>query len=62
MSTDVPVRIWLNPSRFWVATQGMAPNQKQQLLDHLDRLAEQKDLRALSQFGFVTLYKPKAAA
>ncbi len=62
MGIEAPVRIWLNPSKFWVATKGMAPDQKKLLLDHLDQLAEKKDLHALKQFGFVTLHTPKRAA
>ena len=60
--TTEPVRVWLNPQKFWAATRNMQPEQADSLLQKVEELAERKDAEALRQFDFIILGSPRHVA
>lgn len=63
-STDRPAetnhreRIWFFPDKFWQATKNMAPEQVATLMEEVERLAEARDVQALSKYSFVFVGDP----
>ena len=53
MTAQSPVKIWLNPPKFWHATSTMRKAQADQLLNEVIQLAERGDLAALRRYDFV---------
>jgi len=45
--------IWFSPARFWAATRNMNPEQIDDLMAEVTRLAERDDRDALRRFEFI---------
>lgn len=58
MTAAYPVKIWLNPPKFWQVTRSMPPADADRLLDEVMGLAERQDLAALRRYSFVELVHP----
>ena len=54
MTSSVP-RIWLDPPRFWAATEHLTERDKADLFEQVWRLAERRDYQGLRRFDFVRL-------
>ncbi|HWR16864.1 MAG TPA: hypothetical protein VN577_18700 [Terriglobales bacterium] len=57
MTASEKIPIWLNPPRFWAATQGMKPEQADSLMKKVSELAERRETDALRQFDFIIVGK-----
>ena len=51
------IAIWLDPPRFWSATQNMSEDEVGCLLTEVMTLAERRDLAALRRYDFISLYR-----
>ena len=51
-------RIWFFPDKFWQATKDMPKEEASRLIEQVERLAEAKDVHALSKYSFVFVGNP----
>jgi hypothetical protein len=51
-------RIWFFPNKFWAATKNMPEEEKNRLMEEVERYAEAKDLEALKKYPFVYVGDP----
>jgi len=51
------VAIWLDPPRFWSATQNMSEEEVGRLLSEVMSLAERRDITALRKYDFISLHR-----
>ena len=51
------VAIWLDPPRFWSATENMSEEEVSSLLNEVMSLAERRDLSALRRYDFISLHR-----
>jgi hypothetical protein len=56
------IAIWLDPPRFWSATQNMSEDEVGRLLNEVMILAEKRDISALRQYDFISLYRRRVPA
>ena len=54
------VAIWLDPPRFWSATQNMSEDEVGTLLNEVMSLAERRDIAALCRYEFISLHRRPA--
>jgi hypothetical protein len=54
MLAAIPGPVWIDPPRFWTATDGKSEEEVTQLLDHVSELWRSGDIDALLRFSFVT--------
>jgi len=55
---DQRERIWFFPTKFWQATKGMPKDEASRLMEEVERLAESKDVQALSKYPFIFVGDP----
>ena len=51
-------RIWFFPNKFWAATKDMPEEEKNRLMEEVERYAEAKDIEALKKYPFVFVGDP----
>lgn len=47
--------VWINPPKYWAATQNMTDEQKSELLDKVEQLVLAGDIPSLEKYDFVEL-------
>lgn len=47
--------VWINPPKYWAATQNMTDEQKSELLDKVEKLVLAGDIPSLEKYDFVEL-------
>ena len=57
MENDLDKRIWFLPHLYWQATKGMLPEEVDNLMQEVERLAEAHDLDALRKYSFICIGK-----
>ena len=51
-------RIWFFPNKFWAATKDMPEEEKDRLMEEVERYAAAKDIEALKKYPFVFVGDP----
>ena len=53
VSTENELRVWLLPHLYWKQTKGMRPQEIDELMSEVERLAEARDFDSLRKYSFI---------